>query len=429
MIQSFRCSVYFALIILLPGVRPTSAEEGQEDHKTVEALIVALGDAEADVRFQAIAELAERGEQAKPAVAALIRAVQDPDGDVQRAAVVALGRLALEPDATIPALVSALTEPPADQKRPLNFYAGAALARFGQPAVPHLIDALNNDNLHVRQGALLGVDGAGPAAKDAVDRLIVILREDDPDTRILVLNAFIEIGPDAKAAVPAVTEFLESDDFHTQYWACRALGAIGPDAQSATDELIQLVTTGVTSVRRNAAMALGNIGPTVGAEAVQALTEALTDRSQFVKQDAVIALGKLKSISTSAAPVIEELLLNSRRFSPRASAARTLWLLRPESERVVVDALLRDLSDNSEPWLAAQYLADIDFSSDPLPRIVPLLQSEHRWAREYAAVTLGNFGARAEKARDALEPLLQDEAEEVRSAAAEALKKIDDVKP
>lgn len=426
MIQSVRRSVYSVFIVLLPWILPASAEERQGEPKTIEALIATLGEADASARVQAIGDLAERGAAAQPAVSALIRATDDRIDEVRRAAVIALGQLSLEPDSTIPALISVMAEPTSVQGAPMNALAGFALAEFGKPAIPHLIEALRSDSLHVRRGALAGIYRCGPLAKDAVHELIAILREDDPQTRNFVLNTLMGIGPDAKDAVPAVIEMLANDNFHTQYWACRVLGAIGPDAQSATDELVQLVPRGVASVRRNAAAALGNIGPSIGPEGVQALIEALTDDSQPVKQAAVIALSKLKPISESAADVIEELLLQEPTpFSPRANAARTLWLLRPESERVVADALLRDLSRDNEPWLAARFLAEIDFTEDIVSRIVPLLQSDRLWVRRHAAEALGNLGPDAASAKSALEPLLQDDAEEVREAAAEALKKMD----
>jgi HEAT repeat protein len=239
------------------------------------------------------------------------------------------------------------------------------------------------------------------------------------------------IGPEAKDAIPTVMKMLDSDDFHTQYWACRALGAIGSEASCATGKLAHLVTSGVTSVRRNAAKALGNIGPSVGEEGVHALLEGLNDPNQPVKQQAVIALGKLKPVAESAADKIEALLKQKpRHFSPRAEAAKSLWQLRPKSEAAVIEALLNDLSSaDVEPWLAAQYLAEINFAQDVIPRIVPLLESDRRGVRQFAALALGNFAAEAAGVRMAIEPLLQDTAPEVREAATAALQQIDGTRP
>ena len=418
-------SAYILSFAFLTVAGMVGTSRCETDSKTIGQLVADLSHSDSTVRIRAIGDLAQRGTAARPALRDLIRALQAPEGEVRRAAIIALGQLQLEPDVTIPALIQAMADPTPVYGIPLNAVAGFAAGQFGKPAVPYLIEALGSKDLHVRHGALAGIYRAGPLAKDAVDDLITMLEQNDPQTRKHVLNCMIGIGPEARRAVPAVTQCLACDDFHTQYWACRALAAIGPDAQPATGELIHWLTAGVASVRRNAAMALGQIGPGVGPEAVRALIRALDDYSQPVKQNAVVALGELCPLSNSAAPVIERLLREPAHFSPRANAAKTLWLLRPDSETLGVDALLQDLLTGSEPWLAAELLAEIDFHSDVVARIVPLLDSDRRGIREYACIALGNFGADAAGVQRDLEPLLQDRAEEVRQAAAEALRKID----
>jgi HEAT repeat protein len=417
-------SLIAVLLILSASHRPLVAEETEPTSRSVDALVAALKDTTPETRIQAIVDLAERGEAARPAIPPLIDALRDQDSRVRMVAAMCLGQLALEPKSVMPALETAMEDTEVSGGRQVCVVVGLALGAYGKPAMPHLRRALASDQVSIRRGALAGLYRVGPPAQEAVDQLIEMLQQGDPELRGFLHEALIGIGPGAKQAVPALIESLSSDDFHTQYWACRVLGAIGPEAQPATEKLIELVQTGVTSVRHNAATALGDIGPSVGPKAVQALTEAFSFYSQTVRNKAVIALGKLQPLSISAAPKIEELLCEPAKFSPRANAARVLYAMRPEAEEVVVKALLQDLIASEEPHLAAHALAEIDFECDIVQRIIPLLEAEKRYTRQYAVIALGNMGLAAADAEDALTELLQDEAEEVREDAETALEKI-----
>lgn len=289
--------------------------------------------------------------------------------------------------------------------------------------VPELIDALKDESLAVRRTAMLEIHSAGPKAKSAVPALIAILQQNDPTTRKYAINAFIGIGPDARSAVPILVEMLSCDDFHTQYWACRALGAIGADAKPAVPKLIELVQGGVASVRRNAAAALGRLGPTIGEPGLNALVEAMSDRTQAVRQQAVIALGKLGPLAAPGLPAIER-GLRAGGFKPAANAARTLWLLKPESD-LPLRVLLVELASGDDPYVAVDVLGEIGVELGAVEEVAELLKLEYRWARLYAAETLGKMGPDAASiARPALEAALAEEDEEVREMIKEALQKI-----
>jgi HEAT repeat protein len=423
----FRCHGYSSIVILLVLSKSAALAIGNESAETprsIDQLIVDIEDTTSQTRIQAMAELATRGEAARPAITSVINALQDQNSEVRMVAAMCLGELTLEPELAMPALEEAIDDSTVFEDRQMCVVAGLALGAYGTPALPHLRRALASDRLPLRRGALVGLFRVGPPAAAAVDQLTVILEEGDPKLRGYVHQAIMGIGPGAKAAVAALIKNLSSEDFHTQYWACRALGAIGPEAQPATNKLIELVHTGTASVRHNAATALGDIGPTVGPAAVQALTDSLTDYSQVVRNKAVIALGKLQPLSLSTAPTIERLLHEPARISPRANAARVLLTMRPDVEAIVVEALLQDLIDGAEPDPAARFLADIKFECDIVQRIIPLLENENRYTRQYAVIALGNMGPAAADAEAVLTHLLEDEAPEVREEAEAALEKI-----
>jgi HEAT repeat protein len=191
--------------------------------------------------------------------------------------------------------------------------------------------------------------------------------------------------------------------------------------------LIHWLRTGVTSVRRNAAAALGNIGPDAGQPAADALIDALSDPLQPVRQNAVVALGQLKPLAAKAAPVIEKMLQEPAKFAPRATAARTLWQLDPESKKPV-EALLRDLVENDEPWVAAEVFGEIKVADETVQQLTALLDSPNVWTKQYAAVALLEIGAELQRAKATLEELARSEHDETRETAAASLEKFS-VKP
>ena len=386
-------------------------------------LAAQLKAADEDVRLQAVEGLRALDEAARPAVPDLIRAFSDESPEVRAAAAEALGRLVAQPDVVIPLLAARLDDSTETRRGPMWAVAGFALGHYGRAALPHVKPALDSPSSAKCRSALLAIDRIGADAQATVPAVIAILQRDDPETRIYAINALRAIGPGAKEAIEELVKHLSSDDFHTQYWACRALGAIGPEARSAAGNLVVCLRSGVASVRRNAATALGQIGPGVGQAAVDALIEALSDSIQPVRQNAVVALGQLQPLSAKAVPVIEKLLQEPSGFIPRAPAALTLWQLAPESP-LPAEALLCDLVNDDEPWLAARAFARIKATDETIRRLSALLDSTNVWTRQFAAVALLEVGAETQRAKAVLEELAQSEEEETRESAAASLERL-----
>ncbi len=410
------------MVFLAAAVGSAKAAEEAARRPTVAELTAQLSAGDAAGRVSAAEALAEHGEAARTAIPVLIRGLSDEEGEVRAAAAHALGQLTMEPDAAIPALAAKLGDETLTRRGPVWAAAGLALGSYGRAALPHVTRALKSQATTESRAAMLAIYRAGKEAKETVPELIAILQKNDPQTRTYAINALLGIGPDAKDAVPELIKMLSSDDFHTQYWACRALGSIGPEARSATGELLRCLQTGVTSVRRNAAAALGKIGPAIGQEAADAMIAALSDPLQPVRQNVVVALGELQPLAAKAVPVIEQMLQEPSKFMPRATAAKTLWRLDPQS-RTPVEALLRDLTEDDEPWVAAQVFGEIKVADETIPRLAALLDSPNVWTRQYAAVALLEMGAETQRAKATLEELARSENEETRESAAAALDK------
>jgi HEAT repeat protein len=188
--------------------------------------------------------------------------------------------------------------------------------------------------------------------------------------------------------------------------------------------LIEIMNSGVASVRRNAAAALGQIGPEVGDRAVVALTAALGDTSFPVREQVVIALGKLTPLSKSAIPVLQK-AVESRRFSPRVHAAYALWSMTGEADRAV-PALVQELKRDTTPWEAAEALGRIGAPAKaavgPLTEALKTADDITRWR---AAEALGRIGPASKPALPTLIEMLEDPDPDIRTAASEAISKVD----
>ncbi len=207
---------------------------------------------------------------------------------------------------------------------PVWVAAGEALAKMGPDGIALLTQLVESDDPLLARAAALGLHFAGPRGAPAVPALMRLLSKNDPFTRREAICALQGIGPAAKDAVPLLIKMLDSDDFHTQYWACRALAAIGPEAKPAVPVLVVLTRDGVTSVRRNAAAALGHIGPAIGPDGLAALRAALQDPTEAVREQAVLALGRLGTFAVEVVPDLEKAVRGAA-VQCRAYGAVAIW--------------------------------------------------------------------------------------------------------
>ncbi len=427
----------FALIVSVFGCvlassvwagEPIMQEAGP---KPVSELIALLDSADNAARLDAIAALADRGKDAATAVDALLRQLDAEDPVVRGSAATALGAIGAEGDKVVPILIAHFSDgefmeryEPRHEVIPLFAVYGLAAAKFGEAALDALIQALQSDSDLAFVGAAVGLESMGAGAAKAMPQIMNMLRGSDQKRRRTAAGIVRGIGPSAAEAVPVLVERLRDDDFHTQYWACRALGAIGPASATATGELLDLLANGAVSVRRNAAMALGNIGPDIGPDAVAALIQAVgKDAMAPVREEAVVALGKLKPYAKDSVPVLKK-ALEDPEYPVPTHTARSLWLLTGDANEAI-PVLTRAMNDLTHFQHAAEVLGEMGPEAAPaVDRLVEALGERDPDDRVAAALALAHIGAAAAKAKPALETLLEDEQPHVREAAKTALEAI-----
>ncbi len=406
------------------------AGEGAGDSEAVPALVEALKHEEGRVRAEAAEELGLIGRPARAAVPALFRALKDTDGLVRLRAAGALAQLDPKHPAALPALLQGMQEKEAKMRKAaaeslgdigpeakaaetalvealrdadlgVRWAAAEALGLVGpeaHAAVPALAKALKDREILAAVAAALGQ--IGPAAKDAVPALSEVLKEKDRALRWVAAVALVRIDPSAAGPASRLfAEALNNPDERARYDVMIYLSRMGSAAKEAAPDLAALLRHRDPAIRANAVRGLASIGFQASA-VLPALVEALQDENQHIRYLAALTLGDAGPKAKAALPALAA-RLNDGECWPRITAARAVWRIGGDTKAAVpiLIAAARGVGVAREVF-------------GPYPRI-------------YAIVELGEMGAQARGAIPALTTALKDQVEDVRKAAAAALKKID----
>ncbi|NUQ65741.1 MAG: HEAT repeat domain-containing protein, partial [Pirellulales bacterium] len=149
----------------------------------------------------------------------------------------------------------------------------------------------------------------------------------------------------------------------------------------------------------------------------------LRDPLDPVRENAVIALGKLGDFARPTVPEIQAVVREGK-INALVPSARTLWQLTRNPD-IVVPVLMEDLNRPGTSPEAAAMLGELgEAAKAAVPDLAKSLHSSDLLLRLAAAGALGKIGPAARPALPDLEKILQDESDEVRQAAQEALKQI-----
>ena len=425
-------SLWLMVILVCLFVSEVSSSQAVSAESSGEAIgeLIALLDSTDKVeRIEAINTLGDRGPEAAKAVSALLEQLEVEDPYVRDAAAKALGSIGAEPERVVPVLIRHFSDQgfvrrfePVYETPPLFAIYAKSVALFGEVAVDPLIEALENESPQVFLAAAVGLGVIGEPSAKAMPQLLEMLESKDTRRRNAAAGVIQGIGPGAAEAVPVLRELLHAGNFHTQYWACRALGAIGPASVGATSDLVDLLVNGTVSVRRNAATALGNIGPDIGPEAVEQLIRVVDEEfTAPVREEAVVALGKLKPFAERSVPALRKALTEPDYPMP-THTARSLWLLTGDPGEAL-PTLIKAMDDLSYYQHAVEVLAEMGPEATPaVDRLIEGLGERDPDDRVSAAYALARIGVPAAKAKEPLRKLLDDEEARVREAAEKALK-------
>ncbi|MCE5301574.1 MAG: HEAT repeat domain-containing protein [Planctomycetaceae bacterium] len=403
----------FTSVIGLGLLLTTTALQAAES--TVASLTTALKSADEAARLDAIQKLGSLGEGAAPAVAPLTEQLKDASAKVRAHAAWALGRIGPSAGAAIPALLEMLKDPDAD----------------------------------VRRQAVEAAVRIHPGADVPMPLGVKVLEDADPGVRMRIMSAIAESG---EQAVPGLIQILDNDN--VAYWACIALREMGPVAKAAVPALTAKLKDSHPEIRREAILALGAMEQAAAVAAPQ-IAEALKDKDTTVA--ATFALGRIGVIPAD----VDALIRANTKSDDALLSTASLWTLarvHPEDKdlRRTVTERLVDRLKNPNPliriasarglaslppapeitlpiWEKAFQNADeteVFHALDALaslgpvatPQLIEALKYEK--LRHHVAYLLGQYGAAAAPATEALAALITDKNDRVAQAAILALANI-----
>ena len=177
-----------------------------------------------------------------------------------------------------------------------------ALAARGEEAMPVLLNALRSEaavrleanlaNAHTNPSQLDAVFALSAVGRPAVPHLVELLDEKDWWLRAAAADVLGDLGTTASDTVPHLTRVLDDEAEWVRRNAVEALGNIGPAAAEAVPALSRRLQDSESWIRHNAALALAKIGPTA-TEAVPALRKNIDDEDRYARANAAVALERI----------------------------------------------------------------------------------------------------------------------------------------
>jgi HEAT repeat protein len=176
--------------------------------------------------------------------------------------------------------------------------------------------------------------------------------------------------------------------------AINALSGMDPKPKECIAALSQTLKDNDVSVRLAAAGVLATLEGSDSAPAVAVMREAVTSTDANIRRDAASALGECGAKAKSALSVLKKAAGDENATVRNAAALAIARIKTAQANHAAVRILLKGLKEKDAP------------------------------ARQDAARLLGQIGPEARSAIPALSHAVQDESEEVRKAASDALTKI-----
>jgi HEAT repeat protein len=206
----------------LASIDPSSVSMARLGPKAIPALTEAVRFGTPELRDKAAMAMVMLGEKS---VMPLVECMVEPDLSVRLISVRALGALKEKAAPAITAL------------------AGAAHYKAEMEATP---DADKAKWQEYSQSVAIALGSIG---EPAIPKLLELLQEDDPDIRLLAAGGLSHMGKKATPAVPGLRECLHHKNIEVRVSALSALNRIGPGAVEAAPDLLLLLRNIETSFR------------------------------------------------------------------------------------------------------------------------------------------------------------------------------------
>jgi HEAT repeat protein len=379
-----------------PAVRLEAAEalrsRTADARRIADALIVALGDGNAEVRIAAAHSLVRFGRRALgglPTFTAWLDQASQKEEDAPdlapcKAALAALAGVGPDAKAALPAILrvalSALPERNADVRGLL----GTVLRIIGPDAAVPLVAQFKNASPVVRARAARAVAAMGAVGAMAAPEFLELSKsavDSDAEAGCAGLEA---IGPVAyQLAGAQLATMVHGDVFSSRRrWAAAAIGSIGigeGDPARALDALLLALLDPDESVCRAAHDALVKIG----APALPKMRQLFKLGDTEIPPWALRAFVSMKADPAEVIPRLTELSMPGKRPAERATAAELLGGYAPGHVEAM-PPLLRLLGDRDDAVARAAIRALAPFGEQAAARIPGLLRDSNPLVRRRA---------------------------------------------
>jgi HEAT repeat protein len=285
-------------------------------------LVEALQDKAGKVRKRAAECLGDLGPRGKAAVAPLLKALKDPDPAVSWAAIDALGQIGPDAEAAVPSLVQALN---AASTRGAAVDALGQIGRKAQAGIPDLEKVLKGEDATVRWAAASAlVRIGGPGLKTGVRYLLETATRNRERNWTDAYN--ILMAPTAREALPALLDAVRDPAIRDIAWETAVDSSIYLTKDPLADVKVFLqdqdagvrcVTAWVLHCAR--AVEIKNV--------IAVQTETLKASDPWARRQAGRFLGRLNTYGKDAAPALSA-ALEDKDEGVREAAAKALKSIR-----------------------------------------------------------------------------------------------------
>lgn len=349
----------------------------------LDVLLAALKNPNADVRQQAVGMLGELGYRDRRIILPLVETLRDPEDVVRQQAGWTLQQLLPDAREMLPGLRLALNDKDAD----VRFNTVSFLGLLGTPAVPLLVEGLKDRDEKVQVQAVKALHELKTENDYLLASIEPLLKDADPRVRRNAVSVLHRCGSPALEPLIAA---LKDKDLKVRQQAIQAVATIPGDPKLLQPALTEALTDEDAFVRGRATAALGRIA---GVRAVPQLQQALMDKDDEVRLEAVEAL---LTLNPNFPPVLTSLLPALQDKSAKVRRVVVAGLARFHA--AAIPHLIQALKDDDdEVWKQAKNtLIAIEVPDKAIfPPLVKALKDENSGVRQGACLALQRFKAEA----------------------------------